>query len=161
MRNSEPKLGRCRSRTSHQHWASLRGSPQLAGTRWLQNCKLQMNSVSIHPGDCCLQPECKLLLQRRGQRRGAPLPPPSSLYCRDILQVLSVIRYNKLKMSAPPSTLHSISGSDTASIMSQVLSPSHDVHCHLNRDKRPHLFSFCCDHPYHARATTRGWAPSS
>ena len=40
----------------------------------------------------------------------------------DTLQVLSVIRYNKLKMSAPPSTLHSISGSDTGSIMSQVLS---------------------------------------
>ena len=40
----------------------------------------------------------------------------------DSLQVLSVIRYNKLKMSAPPSTLHSISGSDTGSIMSQVLS---------------------------------------
>ena len=39
----------------------------------------------------------------------------------DTLQVLSVIRYNKLKMSAPPSTLHSISGSDTGSIMSQVL----------------------------------------
>ena len=40
----------------------------------------------------------------------------------DSMQVLSVIRYNKLKMSAPPSTLHSISGSDTGSIMSQVLS---------------------------------------
>ena len=38
----------------------------------------------------------------------------------DTLQVLSVIRYNKLKMSAPPSTLHSISGSETGSIMSQV-----------------------------------------
>ena len=44
----------------------------------------------------------------------------SSCSVEDSVEVLSVIRYNKLKMSAPPSTLHSISGSDTASIMSQV-----------------------------------------
>merc|ERR1719471_517760 len=43
----------------------------------------------------------------------------SSCSVEDSVEVLSVIRYNKLKMSAPPSTLHSISGSDTGSIMSQ------------------------------------------
>ena len=31
-----------------------------------------------------------------------------------------VIRYNKAKMSAATSTLHSVSGSDTASMLSQV-----------------------------------------
>ena len=56
------------------------------------------------------------------------LPHPDQPSISNIVQVLSVIRYNKLKMSAPPSTMHSISGSDTASIMSQVPAlPAHFV----------------------------------
>ena len=43
----------------------------------------------------------------------------SSCLETDSVEVLSVIRYNKVKMSAPPSTLHSVSGSDTASVLSQ------------------------------------------
>ena len=45
----------------------------------------------------------------------------SSCLETDSVEVLSVIRYNKVKMSAPPSTLHSVSGSDTESVLSQVL----------------------------------------
>jgi hypothetical protein len=45
----------------------------------------------------------------------------SSCLETDSVEVLSVIRYNKIKMSATPSGLQSISGSDTASVASQVM----------------------------------------
>ena len=68
-----------------------------------------------------------------------------------IVQVLSVIRYNKLKMSAPPSTLHSISGSDTASIMSQVSAllltiVHHHFHLFLTRKRQFPIILIWPDH---------------
>ena len=160
VRNSEPKLGRCRSRTSHQHWASLRGSPQLAGTRWLQNCKLQMNSASIQVTAVSSQ------------------SANSSCSVEDSVEVhLCLLHHPSIAVISCRCSAWSVTTSWRCRHLRQpcTASPAQTQHpscrrCYLLHmtciaiwtEIKDHIcYPFCCDHPYHARATTRGWAPSS
>ena len=60
-------LGRCRSPMSRQPWESHPGLHRLAAKRFLVQLRISFQLNCLSPGGRCVhQPECKLLLQRRG-----------------------------------------------------------------------------------------------